>query len=301
MPAHRPYRLADRLAGVEIVAEIDGMEPCVARTMDGEPASRRPALAVLLVVPVLRHHELGLQRHHPVVARRHQRRRHQGMEIFGRAAAALARRTARTMQLGGAKIFGAVERDQHVMPEPTEGGEPTARLQHLDRVGKSLMEALRWYRRKHISKVVVARNLLHPNQRLAVRATMAVPVRQLPLMGEERRALHEKHRERCHADVGHDVLAVLPTPLVRQTRTGLPQPRYEVLERAHTELESDSPGPANHPNEPRFNLSHPLYITLRAKMRIAESCPQCLTNCRRAAGTAESGPSCHHLVGVNGT
>jgi hypothetical protein len=74
---------------------------------------------------------------------------------------------------------------------------------------------------------------------------MAVPVRQLPLMGEERRALHEKHRERCHADVGHDVLAVLPTPLVRQTRTGLPQPRYEVLERAHTELESDSPGPAN--------------------------------------------------------
>src|SRR6516225_5319537 len=32
MPARRPNRLADRLAGVEIVAEIDGIEPCIARS-----------------------------------------------------------------------------------------------------------------------------------------------------------------------------------------------------------------------------------------------------------------------------
>jgi len=48
MPTRRPHRLADRLAGVEIVAEIDGIEPCVARPMGGKPASRRHALAVLL-------------------------------------------------------------------------------------------------------------------------------------------------------------------------------------------------------------------------------------------------------------
>src|SRR5271167_659243 len=50
------------------------------------------------------------------------------MEIFGRAAAALARRAARTMQLGGAVIFGAVERDQHVIAQPAEGCEPATSL-----------------------------------------------------------------------------------------------------------------------------------------------------------------------------
>jgi hypothetical protein len=46
----------------------------------------------------------------------------------------------------------------------------------------------------------------------------------MPLMGLERRALHEKHRKRRHADIGHRVTSVFPTPLVRHTRTGLPQP-----------------------------------------------------------------------------
>ena len=35
------------------------------------------------------------------------------------------------------------------------------------------------------------------------------------------------------------------------------------------ELESDSRPPENRPNQPRFNLSHPLQIMLLAKMRIA--------------------------------
>jgi hypothetical protein len=128
------------------------------------------------------------------------------------------------MQLGGAKIFRAVERDQHVMVQPTESREPAAGLQHLHRMGKSRMEALRRHRVQHIANMVVARNPRHPEQRLAIRATVAVPLRQLPLMGQERRALHEKHRKRRHADIGHRVMAVFPTPLVRQTRTGLPQP-----------------------------------------------------------------------------
>jgi hypothetical protein len=88
-------------------------------------------------------------------------------------------------------------------------------------------------------------------------------------MGQERRALHEKWGKRRHADIGHRVMAVLPTPLVRQTRTGRPQPRYEVLDRTHMALESDSPRPRHCPNAPRFNLSHPLNGSLLAKMRTA--------------------------------
>src|SRR5947209_13494491 len=89
-------------------------------------------------------------------------------------------------------------------------------------------------------------------------------------MSQERRALHEKHRKRRHADIGHDVTAVFPAPLVRQTRTGRPQPRYKVLDRSHTTLESDSLQPAHCRIAPRFNLSHsPLNVALSAKMRIA--------------------------------
>ena len=256
MSAHRPNRLADRLAGVEVVAQIDGIEPCVGRAVGGEPASRRHALAILLVVPVLRHNELWLQLNDPAMARRHQRRGHQRMEIFGRAAAALARRAARTIQLRRAVIFRAVERDQRTMPQPTKSRETAASFQHFERMGKMRIEAFRLHRIQHISNMVVARDLNHPKQRLAVRATMAVPVRQVPLMGQKRRALHEKRCKRRHADIGHDVMDVFPAPLVRQTRTGRPQPRYKVLDRSHTELESDSPRPANCPNTPRFNLSH---------------------------------------------
>src|SRR5437660_1231799 len=114
-------------------------------------------------------------------------------------------------------------------------------------------------------------------------------------MSQERRALHEKHRKRRHADIGHDVTAVFPAPLVRQTRTGRPQPRYKVLDRSHTTLESDSLQPAHCRIAPRFNLSHsPLNVALSAKMRIAadwfcnwasERNTFILTDCRGSAAS----------------
>src|SRR6266436_3554004 len=101
-------------------------------------------------------------------------------------------------------------------------------------------------------------------------------------MSQERRALHEKHRKRRHADIGHDVTAVVPAPLVRQTRTGRPQPRYKVLDRSHTALESDSLQPAYCRIAPQFNLSHsPLNVALSAKMRIAGGIIHRLTHIRR--------------------
>src|SRR6266852_3660726 len=159
--------------------------------------------------------------------------------------------------------------EQHVMPQPTKGCEPAASLQHFHRMGKPRIEAFRLHRVQHIPNMVVARNLRHLKQRLAVRATMAVPVGQVPLMGQERRALHEKHRKRRHADIGHEVMAVLPTPLVRQTRTGRPQPRYKVLDRSHTALESDSRPPAYCQIAPDSICRTPLKVALSAKMRIA--------------------------------
>src|SRR6266436_1187440 len=116
------------------------------------------------------------------------------------------------------------------------------------------------------------------HQRMAVRATMAIPVCKVPLMSQERRALHEKRRKRRHADIGHDVTAVFPAPLVRQTRTGRPQPRYKVLDRSHTALESDSRPPAYCQIAPDSICRTPLKVALSAKMRIAVLVPNCLTD-----------------------
>ncbi len=71
------------------------------------------------------------------------------------------------------------------MPQPPKGWEPAAGFQHCDRMGKQRIKARRLHRVQHISNMVVARNPRHPKQRLAVRATMAVPIRQMPLMGQE--------------------------------------------------------------------------------------------------------------------
>src|SRR5260370_950065 len=90
------------------------------------------------------------------------------------------------------EISVPIDSDQHVMPQPMEGCEPAASLQHFDRMGKMPMETFRLHRVQHISNMVVAWNLRHPKQRLAVRATMPVPVCQVPLMGQEQRPLLEK-------------------------------------------------------------------------------------------------------------
>jgi hypothetical protein len=44
----------------------------------------------------------------------------------------------------------------------------------------------------------------------------AMPFLELPLMRQERRALHEKHRERRHSDVAHAVGCVHAATLVRK-------------------------------------------------------------------------------------
>ncbi len=58
MAANRLDGLANRLAGIEIVTEIDRFQPRQAGPVGDQPAPRRPALAVLLLLPVLGNDEL---------------------------------------------------------------------------------------------------------------------------------------------------------------------------------------------------------------------------------------------------
>src|SRR4051812_31969082 len=62
VPALREHRLAHRLAGIEVVAKIHRIEPGQAGAVPSKPAPYGAALAVLLVVPVLRPDELRGER-----------------------------------------------------------------------------------------------------------------------------------------------------------------------------------------------------------------------------------------------
>ena len=95
------------------------------------------------------------------------------------------------MDLARAVVLGAVQRDQCPPAEALEWRENLRRLDRLDeqpvkRRGRGAIQ--------HLADIVVAGNGRHAEQGLAVRASL--PLRQGPLMGQERRAAHEEQRER---------------------------------------------------------------------------------------------------------
>jgi hypothetical protein len=137
------------------------------------------------------------------------------MEKFRAAVASEPGRAIRAMDLPRAIILGAVERDQHVPAEPTEHVKPAIDLPELlDGFGKYRMQKCWRGRVEHGADVVVGGDFGDAEQAGAVGAAMAFL--EVPLMRQKRRALHEKHREGRHADVGHGIGRVRAETLVRK-------------------------------------------------------------------------------------
>jgi hypothetical protein len=173
------------------------------------------------------------------MARRHQGRAHHGVEVLGRLAGAGAGRAVRTVDLGGAVVLGAVERDQHVRAEPPERLKPAGALEHRDNLAEHGKEPIGRDRVEHGADVIVGRDGAHAEQALAVRAP--VPLLEPALESQERRALGEEKREGGHADVGHGVVAVRSPAFVRKRPAAAPHGVDQAVEHLHAELESDSP------------------------------------------------------------
>ena len=228
--------LGDRLAGEQVVAEIDRLVACQGGAMLGQPALGSVALAILLFRAVLRGDELGRQRQHLLVAGCHQAGAEKGVEELGAAIGATPRGALRAMDLARAEVLGPVERDQHASVEALErrqrvgGNRHGLHEQPVEGRGRGAVQ--------HHADIVVRRDRRHSEQRLAVRSAMAL--RQGALMGQERRAAHEEQRERRQADIRHRVGAIALRPLspVRKTGADLLQIRDQALQRAHASVES---------------------------------------------------------------
>src|SRR4051794_7592634 len=135
------------------------------------PASRS-AFTVLLLMAVLGHDEFRLQRHHPVVIGRHDRRRHQRVEVLGPVLAALAARALLAMDLARHVIFGAVQGDQYVAAKLPESLQAARSLQFGHHLGEDRMKVVGADRVQQCPDMIVAGDLIETEQRLAVRADL---------------------------------------------------------------------------------------------------------------------------------
>ena len=89
---------------------------------------------------------------------------------------------------------------------------------------------------QHIADMVVARDLADPEETFAVRAPVARL--QVPLIRQERGALHEEHRERRHGDIGDRIGGVHAPALVGEPLEALAQAADEGIEALHPDVES---------------------------------------------------------------
>jgi len=201
-----------------------------------QPAPDRPALAVLLVVAILGHDEFRLQRHHPVVIGRHDRRRQHRVEGLGLVLAPLAGRAVLAMNLVRHVIFGAVQSDQHMIPKPAKVLQAAGTLQFGHHLGEHRMEVVGTDRVEQRPDLVVAGDLVQAEQRLASRAPLSLL--QTTLMGQKRRALQEEQGERRQADVRHRGAHIASLPEVRQRVAAPAQCPDETIQEFHASEKS---------------------------------------------------------------
>ena len=155
-----------------------------------QPAFGPVALAILLLGSILRRDELGHQRQHHVVAGSNDHRRQHGVIMLRLAVRALARQALRAAQFLRTEILGSIQRHQRSPSQPLKGLQTVALAQLLDDLVKTGLQGFWPDRVQHQTDVVVGWDLLHAEQRMAIRC--AVALLQPPLVGQKRLALHEK-------------------------------------------------------------------------------------------------------------
>jgi hypothetical protein len=114
---------------------------------------------------------------------------------------------------------------------------------------------------EHRTDVIVGRNPLHAEQRVAVGGL--APFFERTLIGEKRLGLHEEQRKRRQTDVGHGI-APRALPLVGKGGAGVMQPGQEVVKNQHLDLESETQTQGNKKIKPQARHLELLAPNIRA-------------------------------------
>ena len=231
VPALVEDGLADGLAGVQVVGEVDGPERGEHGAEAPQPALGRLALAVLLVVALAPGEELRGQRQREVPPGRDDGGGEHLVEVLDAAVGAPAARAAGALDVAGAEVLGAVEGDQHMPAQHAHGFEPPGVVEFRREAAQQAVEALRRHAVEGLPDVVVAG--------CAGQAEQGVQVRVPALRGEralvrqERLGLRQEHRQRRHADVAHGVHPVAAGAPVRQPVEAVAGAAQVALQPAH--------------------------------------------------------------------
>ena len=118
-----------------------------------------------------------------------------------------------------------------VQVQAAHGREAAARVEIPGEGVELVVEVRRRHAVEQLPDVVVAGDARQAEQRVRVRARAALG--QRALVRQERRRLHEEHRQRRHADVGHGVAPVAAAAGIRHAREARPQPVEMAPEALH--------------------------------------------------------------------
>jgi len=154
-------RTADRLAGEQIIAEIDRPQATDGWAVGDQPTLGRRMLAVLLVGTVLRDDKLRRQGQNAGMTGRHQSGTEKAVEILHLAIRPAAMRALRTVQLARAEMLGAVQGDQHPSTQTAKCGEPIRRLDRPERPIEQRPKMLRRNPVQHLPNVIIGRYRRH--------------------------------------------------------------------------------------------------------------------------------------------
>ena len=97
------------------------------------------------------------------------------MKIFGLTVSALAGRAIPARQSLRAKILRAIHGDQRMAAKAGQRRQGARRLHRRQRLVEQSMQAGRLDAIEHIADMIVAGNVVHSQQRLAIRAAWPIP------------------------------------------------------------------------------------------------------------------------------
>jgi hypothetical protein len=142
----------------------------------------------------------------------------------------------RAAELLRAKELGSIPGDERSATQSAKG----LAQRRLDQQSFQMLEAGYQQRRirlvEHVADVIVGRNFLDAEQTLAIRPALAFL--QSALKGQERSALHEKHRESREAEIRHGNIAATPLTGIRKGGANRLQTRQKRWQQPHPYGES---------------------------------------------------------------
>jgi hypothetical protein len=122
-------------------------------------------------------------------------------------------------------IFAAVQSDQNASAKTPENLHRLIFPKQTNGFAEQRKQQRRQGRIEHIADVIVSGDFVDLEQALAVR--LATPRFQQALVGEKRRALHEKYRKRSQADIAHAIADIVARALVGKLFADAAKRAYE--------------------------------------------------------------------------